>query len=72
MHPIKITGIVLVIAGIVFLAFGSFSYPKKSEQIKLGSVELSVTENKTINIPTWLGAGVLIAGFLLLFAGNKK
>lgn len=72
MHPIKVTGIVLVIAGIVFLAFGSFSYPKKSEQIKLGSLELSVTEKKTINIPTWLGAGVVIAGFLLLVAGNKK
>lgn len=52
MHPIKVTGIVLVIAGIVFLAFGSFSYPKKSEQVKLGPIELSVTENKTINIPT--------------------
>ena len=61
-----------VIVGIVFLAFGSFSYPKKTEQIKLGSVALSVTENKTINIPTWLGAGVLIAGALLLIAGNKK
>jgi drug/metabolite transporter (DMT)-like permease len=72
MQPIKIAGTALIIAGIVFLAFGSFSYPKKSEQVKLGPVELSVTENKTINIPTWLGASVLIVGALLLLAGNKK
>ncbi len=72
MQHIKIAGTVLIIAGIVFLAFGSFSYPKKSEQVKLGPVELSVTENKTINIPTWLGASVLIVGALLLLAGNKK
>ena len=72
MNGIKLAAIILIVLGGIALAIGSFSYTKQTEQLKLGPVELSVKQKETVNLPVWLGAGVLIAGVLLLLAGNKK
>ena len=72
MNGIKLAALVLIVLGGIALAIGSFSYTKQTEQVKLGPLELSVKQKQTVNLPVWLGAGVLIAGVLLLLAGNKK
>ena len=72
MNGSKLAAIVLIIAGILGLAFGGFTYTKKTEQVKLGPIELTVKDKETVNIPIWLGAGALIAGVLLLVVRTKK
>jgi len=72
MNGIKLAALVLIVLGGVALAIGSFSYTRQTEQVKLGPLEPSVKQKETVNLPVWLGAGVLIAGVLLLLAGNKK
>ena len=72
MNGSKLAAIVLIIAGVLGLAFGGFTYTKKTEHVKLGPLELTVKDKETVNIPIWLGAGALIAGVLLLVVGNKK
>lgn len=72
MNGSRLFAIVLIIAGALGLAFGSFSYTKKSEEVKLGPIQLTVKEKETVNVPVWLGAGSLIAGVLLLAVGSKK
>ncbi|MGH8106026.1 MAG: hypothetical protein ACREO2_06895 [Arenimonas sp.] len=64
--------ILLIIAGAIGLAIGSFSYTKNTEQVKLGPIELSVKEKQTVNIPVWLGGGAVLVGVFLLIAGKKK
>jgi hypothetical protein len=71
MNGIKIAALILIVLGGIALAIGSFSYTKQAEQIKLGPIELSVQQKETVNLPVWLGAGVLIAGVLLLGANRK-
>lgn len=68
----KMAAILLIIAGAIGLAIGSFSYTKNTEQVKLGPIELSVKEKETVNIPVWLGGGAVILGVFLLVLGNKK
>lgn len=68
----KLAAILLIVAGAIGLAIGSFSYTKKSEAVKLGPIELSVKEKETVNIPIWLGGGALLLGLVLLVVGNKK
>jgi hypothetical protein len=72
MNGSKLAAILLIIAGAIGLAIGSFSYTKKTEAVKLGPIELSVKEKETVNIPIWLGGGAVLLGLVLLVAGNKK
>lgn len=72
MNSIKIAAIVLIVAGILGLAYGGFSYDKESTGAKLGPIELKVTETKTVNVPIWAGVGAIVAGGLLLVLGGRK
>lgn len=72
MNGSKLAAIVLIIAGVLALAFGGFTYTKKTEELKLGPIQLTVKDKETVNIPIWLGAGSLIAGVILLVVRTKK
>jgi LPXTG-motif cell wall-anchored protein len=71
MSAIKILALALIVAGILGLAYGSFTYTKESHDLKLGSLELSVKNKETVNIPVWAGAGAIVAGALLVFVRRK-
>lgn len=72
MNAIKIAAIVLMASGILGLVYGSFSYTKETEEVKLGPVELSIKEKKSVNIPIWAGVGAIFASGVLLVYGNRK
>lgn len=72
MNAVKTLAIVLIVAGALGLAYGSFTYTKESHDAKLGPIELSVKDKETVNIPRWLGAGAILLGGILLLVGNKK
>jgi len=72
MNSNQIIAIVLIVAGILGLAYGGFSYNKETTGAKIGPIELKVTEKKTINIPMWAGIGAIVAGGLLLVVGGRK
>ena len=72
MNSIKIVAIGLIIAGILGLAYGSFSYTKDSTVVKIGTLEISAKEKKTVNVPMWAGIGAIVVGGLLLVMGSKK
>lgn len=67
----RLAAVVLIIGGILGLAYGGFTYTKDTHTADLGPIELSVQEKETVNIPVWLGAGALIAGVLLLVVRRK-
>jgi LPXTG-motif cell wall-anchored protein len=67
----RLAAIILIIGGILGLAYGGFTYTKDTHTADLGPIELSVQEKETVNIPVWLGAGALIAGVLLLVVRRK-
>ena len=72
MNAVKLAGIALVVAGVLGLIYGSFSYTKETHQAKLGPIELSVKEKETVNVPMWAGVGAIVIGGALLVLGNKK
>ncbi|HET9651161.1 MAG TPA: hypothetical protein VFP36_03175 [Usitatibacter sp.] len=72
MNAFRIVGIVLIIAGAVALAMGSFSYTKETTGAKLGPIELTVKEKETVNIPVWAGVGAILIGAALLLVGGSK
>ena len=71
MNAIKMLGIALLIAGLLGLVYGGFSYTKDTTAVKLGPIELTVKEKQTVNIPLWAGIASIIAGGALLVLGGK-
>lgn len=73
MNAIKLVAIALIVAGALGLAYGGFSYTRDTTAVKLGSVELSVKEKETVNVPIWAGIAAIVAGGLLLvFSGKTR
>ena len=72
MNANRIAAIVLIVAGILGLAYGGFSYTKQTTGAKLGPIELKVTEKETINVPMWVGIGAIVVGGVLLVGGRKR
>jgi hypothetical protein len=72
MNAIKLFAIVLLVAGALGLAYGGFSYTKDTTAVKVGSLELSVKEQKQVNIPMWAGVGAIVVGGLLLLSTSKR
>ena len=72
MSAIRIAAIVIIVAGILGLVYGGFSYTKESHDAKLGPIELSVKDKQTVNVPVWAGVGAIVIGGALLIAGGKN
>jgi hypothetical protein len=72
MNSIKLAGIVLIVAGVLGLVYGSFSYTKETHKANLGPIKLSVNEEQTVNVPVWAGVGAIVVGGVLVLFGSKK
>jgi multidrug transporter EmrE-like cation transporter len=72
MNASKLAGMVLIVAGILGLVYGGFSYTKDTTVVKLGPIELTAKEKETVNVPLWAGVGAIVAGVVLLSIGGRK
>ena len=72
MSAIKIAAIVLIAAGILGLVYGGFSYTKETHEAKIDSLELSVKDKETVNVPVWAGVGAIVIGGILLLVPMKN
>jgi hypothetical protein len=72
MNAIKMAAVVLIVAGVLGLVYGSFSYTKETHDAKLGPIEFSVKDKETVNVPQWAGVAAIVVGGVLLFTGGGK
>lgn len=72
MNTVKIAAIMLIVVGVLGLAYGSFSYTKETQEARIGPLELMVKEQQTVNIPVWAGVAAILAGALLLFVPKNS
>lgn len=71
MNPLKIAAIVLIVAGVLGLVYGGFSYTRETHDAKLGPIEISVQDRERVNVPVWAGVGAIVIGGGLLLVGSK-
>ncbi len=72
MNTVRITAIALIVAGVLGLVYGGFSYTRETHKAGVGPVELSVAERERVNVPVWVGAGAVVVGGVLLLLSRKK
>ena len=68
----KTLGIVLVILGIVALAYQGIQYTSREKILDIGSLEVSANTKKNIPIPPIVGGVSLVAGIALILVDRKK
>lgn len=72
MNGLRMAAIAIMVAGVLALGYGGFSYTKDTTALKLGPMELKVQERKTFNVPVWAGIAAIVAGGLILVMGGRK
>jgi hypothetical protein len=68
----KIVGVVLLAAGILALVYRGFSYTKETHEAKLGPLQVELKEKERVDVPTWGGVVLVVAGGALLLVGARK
>jgi multidrug transporter EmrE-like cation transporter len=71
MNSLKIAGIALIVAGVLGLVYGSFTFTKDTHDTKIGPLELSVKDKEKVNIPVWAGVAAIVAGGVALLVPRK-
>jgi hypothetical protein len=72
MSGIKMLALVLITLGILGLVYGQFSYTQETQEAKIGPIELTVDDTKTVNVPIWAGVAAIVAGGGLLLVAGKR
>ena len=72
MSAVKLAGVVLIVAGVLGLLYGGFSFTRETHDVKIGPIEFSVKEKESVNVPIWAGVAAIAAGAALLIFGGKK
>ncbi|HVY66004.1 MAG TPA: hypothetical protein VHH11_14375 [Gammaproteobacteria bacterium] len=68
----RIVAIVIVVAGVLALAYGGFSYTSKDTAAKLGPVEIKVEKENRVNVPMWAGVAAIVVGGLLFVGAGRR
>lgn len=72
MNALKVVAFALIVAGALALAYGGFTYTKKTHKTEIGPISFAVKEKETVNVPIWAGIASIVAGGVLLFVQTKK
>jgi hypothetical protein len=72
MKPTVLIGVLLLVAGVVALAYQGFSYTTKEKVIQVGRVQVSAETRKTVPLPPVLGGSAIAVGLALILAGVRR
>lgn len=72
MSAAKIAAIALIVAGVLGLAYGGFTYTNDRQEFRMGSMSMTVNEHRTVPIPLWMGITAILLGTGLLLVPAKK
>lgn len=72
MKPVTLVGVVLIVLGVLALAYQGITYTTREKVIDLGPLQASVDKKKSIPLPPIVGALALAGGVVMVFIGSRK
>lgn len=76
MKPATIVGILLIVLGVIALAYGGFSFTTREKEnvVNLGplKVDATVEKERRLPLPPILGVAALAGGVVLVIVGQRK
>ena len=71
MKTAPMIGLILVILGVLALAYQGITYTTHKKVLDIGPIQATETEHKTIPLPHIVGGIALVGGIVLLVSGGK-
>jgi uncharacterized membrane protein YidH (DUF202 family) len=68
----KVLGVVLMVAGVLALAYGGFTYTTHKKAVDMGPLQVERSKHHSVPVPPLAGIGALAVGAVLFFAGNRS
>jgi len=68
----KMLGIVLIVLGVIGLAYGGISWTRQEKVVDIGPLEVTADKRESVPLPPLAGGVCLLAGLGLLVAGNRR
>jgi uncharacterized membrane protein HdeD (DUF308 family) len=72
MKPAVIVGVILIVLGIVALAYQGITYTTQEKVVDLGPLKVEAQKEKTIPLPPLLGALLLVGGVVLVVISARR
>ena len=72
MKPITVIGVILIVLGVVALAYQGITYTTKEKVVDLGPLKVEAKRERTIPLPPVLGGLALAGGIVLVIAGSRR
>ena len=66
-----LVGLILIVAGVVFLVFDQVGISREREVARVGPLEVTTTERETFTVPTVLSGVAIAAGLALIIAVRR-
>jgi uncharacterized membrane protein HdeD (DUF308 family) len=71
MKPATVIGVVLIILGIVALAYQGITYTSRENVVDLGPLKVEAKREKTIPLPPVVGVAALVGGIVLVLVSRR-
>jgi hypothetical protein len=68
----KIAGVLLIVVGLIALAYGGFSYTSREKVLDLGPLQATTETRKTVPLSPIFGGVAVAAGVVLLVVGSRR
>ncbi len=68
----KIAGVLLIVLGVLALAYGGISYTKEKKVLDMGPLQATTRTQETIPLPPVLGGAAVVGGIALLVVSGRK
>ena len=72
MKPVAILGVLLIVVGLVALAYQGFTYTRREKVIDLGPIHATAEREHTVPLPPVVGIVAVAAGVALVVGGMRK
>lgn len=72
MNSISVIGIILIVVGIIALAYQGITYTTKEKVVNIGPLEATAKKEHSIPLSPILGGLSLVVGVILVLAGGRK
>ncbi|HTT04482.1 MAG TPA: hypothetical protein VMF64_04280 [Steroidobacteraceae bacterium] len=72
MNAAKLIGVLLIVAGILALIYGGFTYTRHTSTADVGPLHVSVQHRQTVAVPIWAGIGVIVLGSVVIAMNGRR